>query len=154
MRIPRGVWGIIKETARHLLRRPVVGLVALARVPDGRLVLIRRGDTGGWGLPGGTLEWGETLRQSLERELLEEAGVELLEAGELLGVYSAPWRDLRFHAVTVVVGARVSLPARPPLNPLEILEVKLCSEAELPAELSHGMTEVLERARKAERHWE
>ncbi|MCC6337448.1 MAG: NUDIX hydrolase, partial [Myxococcales bacterium] len=105
--MPRGVWGIIKETARHLLRRPVVGLVALARVPDGRLVLIRRGDTGGWGLPGGTLEWGETLRQSLERELLEEAGVELLEAGELLGVYSAPWRDLRFHAVTVVVGARV-----------------------------------------------
>ncbi|GMU60897.1 MAG: hypothetical protein AMXMBFR34_26600 [Myxococcaceae bacterium] len=154
MRIPRGVWGIVKETARHLLRRPVVGLVALARVPDRRLVLVRRGDTGGWGLPGGTLEWGETLRQSLERELREEAGVELLEAGELLGVYSAPWRDLRFHAVTVVVGARVSMPAQAPLNPLEILEVKLFAEAELPAELSHGMTEVLERARKSERHWE
>lgn len=154
MRIPRGVWGIVKETTRHLLRRPVVGLVAVARVPDGRLVLIRRGDTGGWSLPGGTLEWGETLRQSLERELREEAGVELLEAGELLGVYSAPWRDLRFHAVTVVVGARVSMPAQAPLNSLEILEVKLFAEAELPDELSHGMTEVLERARKSERHWE
>jgi 8-oxo-dGTP diphosphatase len=154
MRIPRGVWGLVKETARHLLRRPVVGLVALARVPDGRIVLIRRGDTGGWGLPGGTLEWGETLRTSLERELKEEAGVDLLEAGELLGVYSAPWRDLRFHAVTVVVGARVSLPTQSPANALEILEVKLFEDAALPAELSHGMTELLERARKGERHWE
>ncbi|MEW5741311.1 MAG: NUDIX domain-containing protein [Myxococcota bacterium] len=154
MRIPRGVWGIVKETARHLLRRPVVGLVAVARVPDGRYLLIRRGDTGGWSLPGGTLEWGETLRQSLERELREEAGVDLLEAGELLGVYSAPWRDVRFHAVTVVVAARVGMPTRPPLNPLEILEVKLFAEDELPRELSHGMTEVLDRARKGQRHWE
>jgi 8-oxo-dGTP diphosphatase len=154
MRVPRGVWGIVKETARHLLRRPVVGLVAVARVPDGRLVLIRRGDTGGWSLPGGTLEWGETLRQCLERELREEAGVSLLEAGELLGVYSAPWRDLRFHAVTVVVAAAVSLPSRPPMNPLEVLEVKCCRDDELPAELSHAMTDVLERARKAQRYWE
>jgi 8-oxo-dGTP diphosphatase len=154
MRIPRGVWGLVKETARHLLRRPVVGLVALARAPDGRIVLIRRGDTGGWGLPGGTLEWGETLRECLERELREEAGVELLEGGELLGVYSAPWRDRRFHAVTVVVGARVSFPVRPPANALEILEVKLFDEASLPQKLSHGMTDVLERARAGQRHWE
>jgi 8-oxo-dGTP diphosphatase len=154
MRIPRGVWGLVKETARHLLRRPVVGLVALARVPDGRVVLIRRGDTGGWGLPGGTLEWGESLRASLARELAEEAGVELLDAGELLGVYSAPWRDPRFHAVTVVVAARVSLPTRPQANPLEVLEVKLFDEAALPDELSHGMTDMLARARAGERHWE
>lgn len=154
MRIPRGVWGLVKETARHLLRRPVVGLVALARVPDGRVVLIRRGDSGGWGLPGGTLEWGETLRQSLERELREEAGVDLVEAGELLGVYSAPWRDPRFHAVTVVVAARVTLPSRPQANALEILEVKLFDDASLPPELSHGMTDILQRARAGERHWE
>jgi len=154
MRIPRGVWGLVKETARHLLRRPVVGLVALARVPDGRIVLIRRGDSGGWALPGGTLEWGETLRDSLARELKEEAGVELLEAGELLAVYSAPWRDPRFHAVTVVVGAKVTLPVQAQANALEILEVKLFPDDALPAELSHGMTDVLARARAGERHWE
>lgn len=154
MRIPRGLWGLVKETARHLLRRPVVGLVACARTRDGRVVLIRRGDTGGWAPPGGTLEWGETLRATLTRELWEEAGVELLEAGELLGVYSAPGRDLRFHAVTVVVGALVSEPTRPPANPLEILEVRLFREEELPAELSHGMTDVMERALEAQRHWE
>lgn len=154
MRLPRAVWGLVKETARHLLRRPVVGLVAVARDPQARVVLIRRGDTGEWCLPGGTLEWGETLRTMLPRELMEEAGVELLEAGELLGVYSKPERDPRFHAVTMVVAAKVSAPVRAPMNPLEILEVKAFEVAELPKVLSHGMSEVLERALTGKSHWE
>ena len=154
MRLPKAVWGLVKETARHLLRRPVVGLVAVAKDPEGRVVLIRRGDTGEWCLPGGTLEWGETLRSMLPRELMEEAGVELLEAGELLGVYSNPDRDPRFHAVTMVVAAKVSSQQRPPMNPLEILEVKAFDLASLPKSLSHGMSDVLERALSGTRHWE
>jgi len=86
MRIPRGLFGVMKEVLRHLLKRPVVGFVVFARTPDGRLVLIRRGDTGEWAMPGGTLEWGETLRAGLPRELMEEAGVDVLSAGALLGV--------------------------------------------------------------------
>lgn len=154
MRIPKHVWGLVKETARHLLRRPVVGLVALARDPSGRVVLIRRGDTGEWCLPGGTLEWGETLRAMLPRELLEEAGVDLLEAGPLLGVYSNPERDPRFHAVTVVVSAKVSEVKRAPMNALEILEVKAFADEELPKALSHGMTEILAKARAGVVNWE
>ena len=154
MRLPKAVWGLVKETARHLLRRPVVGLVAVARDEAGRVVLIRRGDTGEWCLPGGTLEWGETLRTMLPRELMEEAGVDLLEPGALLGVYSNPDRDPRFHAVTLVVSAKVSAPSRPPMNPLEILEVKAFPVAELPTRLSHGMTDVLERALSGATHWE
>jgi 8-oxo-dGTP diphosphatase len=153
MPFPRGAFGIVKEIARHVLRRPVVGLVAVAFVPDGRLVLIRRGDTGEWALPGGTLEWGERLGASLPRELEEEAGVELLEAGPLLGVYSDPSRDPRFHAVTLVVSAKVSLPRRPPMNPLEILEVGLFERERLPR-LSHRMDDMLERALRGEVHWE
>ncbi len=125
----------------------------MAFVPDGRLVLIRRGDTGEWALPGGTLEWGEQLRTLLPRELEEEAGVKLLETGPLLGVYSDPARDPRFHAVTLVVSAKVSLPEKPPMNPLEILEVGLFDRASLP-KLSHRMTDMLERALRGEVHWE
>jgi 8-oxo-dGTP diphosphatase len=154
MRIPRGLFGLMKETARHLLRRPVVGVVAVARVPDGRLVLIRRADTGQWALPGGTLEWGETLRTSLARELLEEAGVTVLAAQALQGVYSDPDRDPRFHAVTVVVSAQVSLPSQAPHNPLEILEVGLFEEHQLPATLSHRNTDMLANALKNSTFWE
>lgn len=154
MRLPSAAFGIIKEAARHLLRRPVVGLVALARDDAGNIVLIRRGDTGEWCLPGGTLEWGETFREALPRELREEAGVELLEAGALLGVYSNPGRDPRFHAVTAVFSARVSAPRQPPMNPLEILEVRAFAPAELPAPLSHGMSDVLTRALTGSSYWE
>lgn len=147
VKIPTGVWKIVKEVARHLLRRPVVGIAAVARTKDGRWLLIRRGDTGLWALPGGTLEWGETLSHSIRRELLEETGAELLELGRLVGVYSGIDRDPRFHAVTVVVEATVAEPSRPPDNPLEIVEVKLFEEKDLPKELSHGMTDALEHAR-------
>ena len=110
--------------------------------------------TGQWALPGGTLEWGETLRQAIVRELAEEAGVDQVKLGNLLGVYSDPMRDLRFHAVTVVVGATIGLPQRAPDNPVEILEVRLFSDAELPPTLAHGMSQMLEFARKGERFWE
>lgn len=154
MRVPAGVWGLVKETARHLLRRPVVGLVAYARTADGRVLLVRRGDTGDWAMPGGTLEWGETLRASLGRELLEETGASLLGEPALVGVYSAPWRDPRFHGVTVVVAATVAPPAAPPANALEIREVRLFREDELPAHLSHGMTDMLANARQGRVTWE
>lgn len=154
LRIPKGLWAIVKEVARHLLRRPVVGIAAAARTADGRWLLIRRTDTGEWALPGGTLEWGETLRSAIGRELLEEAGVEVLELGELSGVYSAPERDARFHAVTVVVHAKVSEPTREPVNPMEIAEVRLFSDSELPATLAHGMLPMLTDARSKRPAWE
>src|SRR5579859_6844049 len=124
-RIPAGVFAMMKEVARHLLRRPVVGIVAAARTRDGRWLLVRRADLGQWALAGGTLEWGETLRQSIARELAEEAGVDRCELVRLVGVYSRPDRDPRFHAVTVVVECEIEEPLRGPANPLEITEVGL-----------------------------
>ncbi len=154
VRIPSGLWKLTKEVARHLLRRPVVGIAALARTPDGRYVLIRRSDTGQWALPGGTLEWGETLRTAIERELHEEVGTRLVSLGEVIGVYSKSERDPRFHAVTVLVEATVAPPSQAPDNPLEILDVRVFAESELPSELSHGMTEMLSNARSGRRFWE
>jgi len=145
---------IVKEVTRHLLRRPVVGIAAAARTDDGRWLLIRRGDTGQWALPGGTLEWGETLREAIVRELAEEAGVDEVALGEVLGVYSDPNRDPRFHAVTIVVGATIGTPTRGPENPVEVLEARLFNDAELPTALGHGMGDMLELARKGERFWE
>lgn len=154
MRIPSGVLKVVKEILRHLLKRPVVGVNVVARTPDGRILLIRRGDTGEWALPGGTVEWDETLRSTVPRELLEEAGVEDVDAGFLLGVYSAPERDPRFHAVTVVVAATIGEPARPPESDVEILEVKLFREEELPLNLSHGNREMLMNALAGKVVWE
>ena len=146
--LPRSVLGLAKEVARHLLRRPVVGLAVAAQTDDDRWLLIRRGDTGTWALPGGTVEWGETLRETFTRELLEEAGVTEATFERIVGVYSRPDRDPRFHAVTVVVKARVAAPSRAPMNPLEIREARLFREDELPQDLALAMNDMLAAARR------
>jgi 8-oxo-dGTP diphosphatase len=144
--LPKGALGLLKEIARHLLRRPVVGIAAAGRTSDGRWLLIRRADTGTWALPGGTLEWGETLRGALARELLEEAGVERADIRRVVGVYSRPDRDPRFHAVTIVVACDIDAPRRPPVNPLEIREARLFGEDALPQDLAMGMRDMLDAA--------
>jgi 8-oxo-dGTP diphosphatase len=145
-RIPSGVLAILKETLRHLLRRPVVGVAAAARTSDGRWLLVRRADVGQWALPGGTLEWGETLRDSVLRELAEEAGVDRCEIVRLVGVFSRPERDPRFHAVTVVVECLIEPPTRRPANPLEIREVRLFAPSEVPSGLAMHMDDMLRAA--------
>ena len=61
---------------------PAVGVVCLR---GDEVLLIRRGRPprlGEWSLPGGRLEWGETVADAALRELREETGVE----AELLGL--------------------------------------------------------------------
>ncbi len=147
--LPKAAYGIVHEATRHILKRPVVGIVAVARTPDGRFALIRRADTGTWCLPGGTLEWGETLTKGLERELEEEAGIVEHEVVRVLGAWSDPMRDPRFHAVTIGVECKVAPPAKSPKNPLEIREVRLFDEADLPTNLAFGMEDILAVARGA-----
>jgi ADP-ribose pyrophosphatase YjhB (NUDIX family) len=77
-----------------------------------------------------------------------------VELGGLSGVYSDPRRDRRVHGVTVVVFVTVTEPSAPPTNPAEISDARLFSDAELPAELSHGMTDMLDNARSGRLVWE
>ncbi len=145
-RLPSGALAIVREVARHLLRRPVVGVAIAARADDGRWLLIRRGDTGTWAMPGGTLEWGETLTDAARRELDEEAGILSHQFVRVVGVYSKPMRDVRFHAVTIVVECAVALPTKEPKNPLEITEVGLFDERDIPYPLAMDMSDMFAAA--------
>jgi 8-oxo-dGTP diphosphatase len=148
LRLPKAALGLMYEVLRHVLRRPVVGIAAACKTADDKWLLIRRADTGTWGLPGGTVEWGETLRTTLERELLEEAGVEELTFERIVGVYSRPDRDPRFHAVTVLALCRVGAPVKAPMNPLEIRDVRAFADAELPSPLAMSADDFLAAARR------
>jgi 8-oxo-dGTP diphosphatase len=143
--LPKGAVTLLYEVARHLLRRPVVGICAATRTPDGGWILIRRADTGTWCLPGGTLEWGETLADGLRRELDEEAGIVDAKLVRVVGIFSQPKRDPRFHAVTIVVECEASAPTKPPVNPLEIREVGVFQAKDVPRPLAMGMNDVFEQ---------
>lgn len=143
--LPKPILTLMKEATRHILKRPVVGVAALA-AKDGKYILIRRADTGTWGLPGGTLEWGESLRESLKRELFEEAGILAFDKVSLVGVYSKYERDLRFHAVTVLVRCDVTEVSFKASNPLEILEVKSFLKQDIPSVLAYTQEDMVRDA--------
>lgn len=120
-----------------LLRRPIVGTSVIPILPDGRIVLIRRRDNGLWGLPGGILDWDETIATAAARELTEETGLTLITMGRLVGVYSAPGRDPRFHCVCVALEAQVE-GSIAIADTAEVLEVQAFHKEALPTEtLAH-----------------
>lgn len=70
---------------------------------DDKLLLVRRRDDGLWALPGGITDPGETLAESAQRELWEEAGIRAT-AVRLLGLFdSRLWHSAKkihfYHAV-------------------------------------------------------
>jgi 8-oxo-dGTP diphosphatase len=76
------------RSSREYPERPLVGVGGVV-IHEGRALLIRRGSEpllGQWSIPGGSLELGETLREGVARELLEETGVEV-RVGELIEVF-------------------------------------------------------------------
>lgn len=59
---------------------------------EDRVLLAHRRDIDWWNLPGGGMEYGETVEEALKREVLEETGL-LVEVEQLVGVYSKPQKQ-------------------------------------------------------------
>ena len=67
------------------------------------IILIKRRkepNKGKFSIPGGFVEWGETVEDAAIREAQEETGLKV-KLAEILGVYSDPDRDVRGHVMTV-----------------------------------------------------
>jgi 8-oxo-dGTP pyrophosphatase MutT (NUDIX family) len=77
-----------------------------AVIHEGKLLLIRRTDDGLWALPGGITDPGETLAETVRRELWEETGIRGRPA-QLLGIFdSRLWQSEKkihfYHAVFLI----------------------------------------------------
>ncbi|MBE9115818.1 NUDIX hydrolase [Lusitaniella coriacea LEGE 07157] len=99
----RRSWQFISTVLGIIFRHPVTGVTLIPILPDGKIVFVRRHDTGQWSLPGGMVDWGEDIPTTVRRELEEETGLTLVKMGRLIGVYSAADRDPRLHSISVAI---------------------------------------------------
>jgi 8-oxo-dGTP pyrophosphatase MutT (NUDIX family) len=86
-RAPAGGISIERSAARALGVRASVSAVISDR--RGRLLLQQRSDGGQWGLPGGSIEIGESVVEAVVREVLEETGLTVTPR-RVVGIYSDP----------------------------------------------------------------
>jgi ADP-ribose pyrophosphatase YjhB (NUDIX family) len=76
-----------REPSRAIALRASASAVIFDR--RGRLLLQQRSDGGQWGLPGGSVEIGESVSEAVRREVREETGL-VVAVRRLVGVYSDP----------------------------------------------------------------
>jgi ADP-ribose pyrophosphatase YjhB (NUDIX family) len=81
----------ILQLRQYIGHRPILMVGAAIFVLDAqnRVLLMKRTDSGCWGVPGGATEPGEVVEDAAKRETLEEAGIEIVEMS-LYGVFSGP----------------------------------------------------------------
>lgn len=65
------------------------GAGVFIRDDRGRVLLVRRADSGNWSLPGGMQDIGESITQTAVREVREETGLDVEITG-LVGIYTDP----------------------------------------------------------------
>lgn len=68
---------------------------AIIRDQNNRILFQKRSDYGNWGLPGGAMEPGESVEDTMKREVYEETGLEVI-SHELYKVYSGPRMRYRY----------------------------------------------------------
>ncbi len=84
-----------------LYRNPFPTVDIIIELESGIVLIDRRNEPFGWALPGGFVDYGESLESAAVREAREETSLEISDL-RLLGCYSDPARDNRMHTISTV----------------------------------------------------
>ncbi|MBI5588368.1 MAG: NUDIX hydrolase [Deltaproteobacteria bacterium] len=86
-------------------RNPFPTVDIIIELNDGIVLIERKNPPFGWAIPGGFVDYGESLEDAAVREALEETSLKVRLKAQL-HAYSDPLRDPRFHTVSVVFVAK------------------------------------------------
>jgi 8-oxo-dGTP diphosphatase len=85
-------------------RNPFPTVDIIIELMGGIVLIERKNPPYGWALPGGFVDYGESLEAAAVREAREETSLDVVNL-RLLGCYSDPGRDERMHTISTVYTA-------------------------------------------------
>ncbi|MBU4034285.1 MAG: NUDIX hydrolase [Proteobacteria bacterium] len=109
-------------------KNPVPTVDIIIALGAGVVLVKRKNPPVAWALPGGFVDYGESLEQAAVREALEETGL-CIRLGRQFHTYSEPDRDPRQHTVSTVFLATAE---GTPVAGDDAAEVAIFSEESLP----------------------
>lgn len=121
------------QTEIELYQNPLPTVDIIIEVESGGIVLVRRKNPPfGWALPGGFVDYGESLEEAAIREAKEETNLEV-KLEKQLHTYSDPKRDPRHHSISTVYIAKAK--GRPEARD-DALEIGIFNASNLPEEIA------------------
>lgn len=97
--------GYVEYIQNKLSQGPFITVDIIIEVEGGIVLIERSNPPFGWAIPGGFVDYGETLEACAIREAKEETSLDIYDL-EQMHTYSDPSRDPRFHTVTTVFVAK------------------------------------------------
>ncbi|MBI5049867.1 MAG: NUDIX hydrolase [Nitrospirae bacterium] len=111
-----------------------------ASQPDGIILIKRKNQPPGWAIPGGFVDYGESLEDAIRREAKEETGLDIKLARQF-HTYSDPKRDPRHHTVSTIFIAKAQ--GRPQAGD-DAKEVGIFTKDTLPQDIAFDHRQILE----------
>ena len=146
--------GRAMQLFRTLTQTMTLGVRCAVLDAHGCVLLVKPRLVPTWQFPGGGIEIGETAIESLKRELLEEARVELTAEPELRGILQNRSTTVRDHEVFFV--AREFRVLEQKLPDFEITQCQFFAISHLPPDADAGVRrrlDEIERGLPTAQHW-
>jgi len=122
---------------RH--RNPIPTVDTIVEKEGGVVLIKRKNPPYGWALPGGFVDYGESLEEAARRETKEETNLEVKELRQF-HTYSDPARDPRFHTITTVFVGKGEGEPKPADDAREL---KIFKKDTLPSDVAFDHRDIL-----------
>jgi ADP-ribose pyrophosphatase YjhB (NUDIX family) len=125
----------------ELYQNPLPTVDIIIEIESRGIVLIKRKNPPyGWALPGGFVDYGESLEEAAIREAKEETDLDV-KLNKQLHTYSDPKRDPRHHSIsTVYIGKAKGKPQAKD----DAIEIGIFNESNLPEAIAFDHRSILE----------
>jgi O-acetyl-ADP-ribose deacetylase (regulator of RNase III)/ADP-ribose pyrophosphatase YjhB (NUDIX family) len=132
----KGIFSYIDYMTNKLQKGPFTTVDAIIEINGGIVLIQRSNPPFGWALPGGFVDYGESLEEAVRREMKEETGLDLEDLKQF-HTYSEAGRDVRFHTIATVFIAKAKGKSKAGDDAAGLKIVKLNEIEKIPFAFDH-----------------